>query len=169
MAARPFQRFQWPVPRDLVDRVCMEIAATGEPEGISELHHGPISNDEPFLIIREISIPRDRRGDGAKAPCPMCQPNKFLDGRLVWFTQLEAIAAIGHCCAGRETRLAAEREYRAREAKARAEEYLLQVLPGLQGFRDECAKLAPRATAARLFSTNSVVRVLRSSGLFAKR
>lgn len=150
MATRPFQRVTWPAPRDLVDRICAHIAANGEPETLAELHPGPIGKDEPFLIVRELSIPRGRRADGRMAPCPMCQPNKFLEGRLVWFTQLEALAAIGHCCAGRDTRLAAEREYRAREAKARAEDFLLQALPGLAAIRADCASLAPRVDATQM-------------------
>lgn len=149
MATRPFERVAWPVPRDLVDRICTQIAATGEPEGLSKLHRGPIGKDEPFLIVRELSIPRDRRADGGKAPCPMCRPNKFLDGRLVWFTQLEALALIGHCCAGRETRIAAEREYRAREAKARAEDFLLQTLPNLAALRSEHLDMGPRVVATQ--------------------
>ncbi|MDB5724292.1 MAG: hypothetical protein JWQ16_1046 [Novosphingobium sp.] len=149
MATRPFERLAWPVPRDLVERICAHIAATGEPEGLAELHGGPISKDEPFLIVRDVSIARGRRADGGMAPCPMCQPNKFLDGRLVWFTQLEALAAIGHCCANRETRIAAEREFRAREAKARTEDFLLQVLPGLAALRADHAAIAPRAAATQ--------------------
>lgn len=149
MATRPFQQVTWPVPRDLVDRICAHIATSGEPETLTELHPGPIGKDEPFLIVRELSIPRDRRADGRMAPCPMCQPNKFLDGRLVWFTNLQALAAIGHCCAGRDTRLAAEREFRAREAKARAEDFLLQALPGLAALRAVGANLAPRVDATQ--------------------
>ena len=148
MVARPFQRVQWPVPRDLIGGICASIATTGAPEDVAAPHPGPIAKGEPFLIVRELSIPRGRRADGRMAPCPMCQPNKFIEGRLVWFSALEALAVIGHCCADRVTRLAAEREFRAREAKARAEDYLLATLPGLPAIRAEQAALAPRVAAA---------------------
>lgn len=149
MATRSYETWQWPIPPRASDEIMEAIGNHGAPEQVEALHHGPISKDEPFLIVRDVSIPRGRRSDGRLAPCPMCQPNKFLEGRLVWFSQLEALAVIGHCCANRETRAAAEREFRVREAKRHAEEYLLETLPKLSSIRVGYEQLMPRAAAAQ--------------------
>lgn len=149
MSTPSWVRVTWPIPPDIVSRIRTQIAETGEPEAIPELHPGPLSKKEPFRIHCEISIPRGRRVDGRLAPCPMCQPNKFLDGRLVWFGRLEAIAVIGHCCADQEISREAEREFRAREAKERATNFVLDALIRLPELRDEYESLAPRAMAAQ--------------------
>src|SRR3954452_15276463 len=74
-----------------VDRVMEHVAKTGHPETFAGMHPGPIASDEIFEILREVIVPLLKREDGRRAPCPMCQPNKFADGRLVWFSRLQAI------------------------------------------------------------------------------
>lgn len=149
MDFQPFEPVSWPPPKPMVTGIVEHINQTGEPETAPGLHKGPISKTAPFLIVRDISVPRERRPDGAKAPCPMCQPNKFFEGKLVWLTEVHALAVIGHCCAASETRLAAEREFREREARERAVDYLLDRLPSLPELRKKCHDLEGRVTAAQ--------------------
>lgn len=53
-----------------------------------------------------------KRPDGDMAYCPMChQPNKYLGGAFVYLTDLKAVAAIGHECAAKENRAAADKDY----------------------------------------------------------
>lgn len=106
-----------------------EIGQTAAPEQCDGLHKGPISNREPFQILAPISIARDRRVDGTKAPCPMCSPNKFYEGKLVYFPRLKAVAVIGHCCAASDVRREAEAEYRREQALERAQDFLVVEVP----------------------------------------
>lgn len=129
---------EWPIPKPFVRAVCDHIDRTGEPETAPGIHQGPFDKSEPFLIVQPISVPRSRRADGKLAPCPMCQPNKFLDGRLVWFERLKAVSVIGHCCASGETNSAAEQEFRIRMARQRAQDFLLENLLALPVLRQRC-------------------------------
>lgn len=149
MATLPRGPVSWPIPNDLVGRILTHIAETGEPEGIPELHPGPIDKNEPFRIRCDISIPRGKRADGQMAPCPMCQSNKFLEGRLVWFGRLQEIAVIGHYCANKETNREAERDRKARDAKERAINFLIDALAQLPQLRAEIESTRPSAIAAQ--------------------
>lgn len=140
---------EWPLPKPFVRAVCDHIDRTGEPETAPGIHHGPFEKSEPFLIVQPISVPRSRRADGKLAPCPMCQPNKFLDGRLVWFERLKAVAVIGHCCASSETNRAAELEFRIRVARERAQDFLLENLLALPVLRQRCEAIRKGAADAQ--------------------
>src|SRR4051812_9426174 len=117
--------------RAFIDAVRAHVATTGQPETFVDLHLGPIRKDEPFHKLAQIEIPRLRRPAGDMAPCPMCQPNKFLDGWLVHFFEFRAAAIIGHCCAAAATKAEADREWAERQARDREESYLLEALPRL--------------------------------------
>ncbi|MGZ8284066.1 MAG: hypothetical protein ACXW27_00225 [Allosphingosinicella sp.] len=79
----------------------------------------------------------------------MCQPNKFYEGKLVYFFRLKAVAVIGHCCASAVTRNEAQLEYEAREARERAEEYLLERLPQVPGDLGRALALQPAVIEAQ--------------------
>ena len=124
-----FEVFETRPPPIFVERVRAHIAATGMPETFSGLHPGPIGKDEHFRILGPVSIPRHKREDGKMAPCPRCHcRDKFFEGQLVWFPELKAVAVVGHCCASAEQSNEAIIEWRQREARERAEEYLLKFL-----------------------------------------
>lgn len=105
------------------------IRATAQPETFPGLHPGPISPKEPFVKLYEFEISGQRRSDGQYAPCPMCQPNKFLKGWLVWLPNIQAIAAIGHCCADKANIEEADRRYKAEKELRSDEDFLLRTLP----------------------------------------
>lgn len=48
-------------------------------------------------------------------PRLMCQPNKFLEGWMVFLPRLEACAFIGRCRASKEAGDAADADWRQRE------------------------------------------------------
>lgn len=124
-----FEIFEARPPPNFVERVRAHIAATGMPETFRGLHPGPIGKDEHFRILDPISVPRHKREDGKMAPCPRCHcRDKFFEGQLVWFPDLKAAAVVGHCCAAAEQSNEAKAEWREREARERAEEYLLKFL-----------------------------------------
>lgn len=139
MAARPaavggvatYRCFSDRPPPSFVDAVRAHIARTGQPETFVDLHPGPIRRDEPFHKLAKIRVPQEKRPDGDMAPCPMCRPDKFLEGWLVYFFELRAAAFIGHCCASHDTRAEADREWAERQTRDREEGYLLAVLPKL--------------------------------------
>lgn len=143
------QIFETMPARVYVDRVRTHVAETGLPETFPGLHPGPITKDEPFRILHPISVPRAKRPLGDKAPCPMCQPNKFYEGKLVYFFKLKAVAIIGHCCASAVTRNEAQLEYDAREALERAEGYLLERLPQVPFALERVLALQPAAAEAQ--------------------
>jgi len=147
--APSFELFEAMPARVYVDRVRAHVAQTALPETFPGLHPGPIARDEPFRILSPISVPRDKRPTGDKAPCPMCQPNKFYEGKLVYFFRLQAVGIIGHCCASALTRNAALVEYEQREAQERAEEYLLTNLPKVMGIHTRALELLPAAREAQ--------------------
>lgn len=124
-----FEVFETRPASNFVERVRAHVGATGMPERFPGLHPGPIGKDEPFRILHPISIPRHKREDGKKAPCPRCRCcDKFFEGQLVWFYELKAVAVVGHCCASAVQSNEANAEWRAREARERAENYLLKFL-----------------------------------------
>jgi hypothetical protein len=124
-----FQKWEHRPPPIFGEKVAEHVAKTGQPETFPGLHPGPISTEAAFVILREISVPRGLRPDGTKAPCPMCTPNRFYEGKLVWLPEIEAAAVIGHCCGNSERRIEAEREYQAEQRLERARDRLLEELP----------------------------------------
>lgn len=117
-----------PLPA-FADEVRAQLKDHGQPELISDLFHDRIHRDEYFEIICEIDIDPMRRSDAGLAPCPMCQPNKFLHGRLCWFPGLQVCAIIGHCCANKEHSAAAERRFKEASVLKWQEDYFLAALP----------------------------------------
>jgi hypothetical protein len=105
------------------------IQQTGVPEVIPELYRGQISRDEQFYRLAEVHIAKGKRPNGDRAPCPRCVPNKFLTGVLAYLPRLEAVALIGHCCAGAEALAEADREQKERSTRDVEESYLLAQLP----------------------------------------
>lgn len=128
-ATAAFQVFEARPSPNYIDSIRAHVADTGMPETFAGLHPGPIDKDEPFHILGPISVPRYKRPDGKKAPCPRCHcSDKFFEGQLVWFWELQAVAVVGHCCASAQQSNEAIAEFRQREARERAEAYLLQFL-----------------------------------------
>jgi hypothetical protein len=83
------------------------------------------------------------------ADCPMCTPNRFLSGALVWLPELQCCAVIGHCCADKEARDEAEREFKQRTKRDYEEEYLLRGLPLLPQKAAVLTQLRPAAEETR--------------------
>jgi len=115
--------------RSLEEEFRAHVRETFRPETFPGLHPGPIPKDTPFFKLAPVDIDKGKRAPGDYVPCPMCQPNKFLSGFLVWFPSLQAIAVIGHCCADKEVLAAADREYKERIAREQQEDFLLAELP----------------------------------------
>lgn len=133
-----------------IDRVVEHVRETGEPETFEDLHQGPLPKDAKYRIVRRIDIDRKKRPTGDRATCPMCTPNRFLEGRLVWLPELECASVIGHCCAVHADQ--AEREFKRREDQRREEDFLLAALPMLKDKTAALSKLRPAAEEAlRLF------------------
>lgn len=132
-----------------VEEFLAHVKRTGQPETFHGLHLGPLDKNEPFRKIAPIEIEGRRRPDGARAPCPMCHhPNKFLKGWLVYLPNLQAVAAIGCECAGKETLAAADREYRSRRDCEQEENYLLDHLPLVPSQLALVARVQPAAVEA---------------------
>jgi len=120
------------------DEVSEFIRKTGEPEKHPDLYTGSIPKDVTYIILRKITIDGKKRPKGDMAPCPMCSPNRFLEGDLVYVQSLQAAAVIGRCCANHAAQ--AEREFNIEAKKRHEESYLLEA------FRFLASK---RATIAR--------------------
>jgi len=112
-----------------IKAVVDHIKATGQPETFNGLYHGKLPKDAKYQILWKIIIDGKKRPNADMAPCPMCTPNRFLDGVLAWFPDLQIAAVIGHCCADHAND--AEREFKIAELKRREEDYLLACLPHL--------------------------------------
>lgn len=83
----------------------------------------------------------------------MCQSNKFIEGRIVYFTQLQSVAVIGHCCADNENNRVAEAQYRYEQRIERAENELLDFLPRAGAAHATASQLvAPIQAAERVHS-----------------
>jgi hypothetical protein len=106
------------------DEIVEAIRKTGEPEKCPELYTDRVPKDAKYEILRRIVIDGKKRPNGDYAPCPMCTPNRFLEGDLVYLPEMQATAVIGRCCAAHAAQ--ANREYEARERIRREEDYLLE-------------------------------------------
>jgi hypothetical protein len=109
---------------------------------------GRSENKEPFSLLRPFEIDRKKRPDGDLAPCPMCQPNKYLRGSLIYLTDLKAIAAIGHCCADKDNLADARREYRERTTRDVEHDYLLEQIPLIPDYLSVLERVRPSAREA---------------------
>ncbi len=134
----PHRIFKSEPTKFFCDEVSDFIGKTGQPEKHPDLYTGPISKDATYTILRKIKIDGKKRPEGDMAPCPMCSPNRFLEGELVHVPSLQAAAVIGRCCATHAAK--AENEFKVREAKKYEEDYLLAAFPFL---------VAKRVTIAR--------------------
>lgn len=146
----PLFRLFKDMPGDyLAEEFLAHIRTTGAPESFPGIHPGPLAKTEPFRKLAAFSIDRMKRPDGDMAYCPMCyQPNKYLEGALVYLTDLKAIAAIGHECAAKENRAAADKDYRARRDQRAEEDYLLANLPHVARKLASISEVRPAAVEA---------------------
>ena len=124
------------------------IERTASPETFPGIHPGPIPKSAKFKILLPFEISGQKRPEGDRAPCPMCQPNKYLRGALVWFPELEAVAPIGHCCADKENMAAAKEEFQQEQAQRSNEDFLLRVLPHVPTVLDIVQRSRPAASEA---------------------
>jgi hypothetical protein len=113
-----------------IDETVARIKETAQPEGIESLYRNHIPKSARFRTLKHlITIDGGKRPDGDNAPCPMCTPNRFLTGSLVWFPDLQFSAFIGNCCANDDVLAEAEKERKWRERRDDEESYLLAALP----------------------------------------
>jgi hypothetical protein len=113
-----------------IDETVARIKETAQPEGIESLFRNQIPKDAKFRTLKHlIAIDGKKRPEGDNAPCPMCTPNRFLTGSLVWFPDLQFCAFIGNCCANDDVLAEAEMERKWRERRDDEESYLLGALP----------------------------------------
>ena len=125
------------------------LKATAQPETCDLLYRNKLSKHTKFKIVKKINLDQRKRPEGDQAPCPMCQPNKFLKGALVFLPELRCCAVIGHCCAGKAQRAEAEREYKKRTQKDYEGTLLLATLPIILKRGEILSKLRPAAEEAR--------------------
>jgi hypothetical protein len=112
-----------------VEDIIEQLKEHASPERIDSLYRNPIPKNAEFFILRPITLDGKKRPDGDHAPCPMCTPNRFLSGALVYIPSMQCCAVIGHCCADREAQAKADREYKQRTRRDYEESYLLRCLP----------------------------------------
>lgn len=142
------------------------VRTTGRPETFCGLFVSKISKDEPFTKLAQFEIQQSKRRDGTMADCPMCRPNKYLHGQLVYFPNLQITAAIGHCCANKENQRLADKEFKRQEQAQREEYYLLENLkrvPDCLALIEKvkpCAKEAQRLYRELRRSDTGVWRIL---------
>jgi hypothetical protein len=132
-----------------IDEVLTHLRKTAQPETCDLLFRNKLSKGTKFRIVRKIDLDQRKRPDGDMAPCPMCTPNKFLGGALVFLPELMCCSVIGHCCASKEERNEAEREYKLRTQRDFEESLLLATLPIMSKRSEVLAKLRPAAEEAR--------------------
>jgi hypothetical protein len=83
-----------------IDETVRQIKENAEPERIESLFRNQIPKVAKFRTLKHlITMDGKKRPNGDNAPCPMCTPNRFLTGSLVWFSDLQFCAFIGNCCA----------------------------------------------------------------------
>ncbi|WP_338830691.1 hypothetical protein [Bradyrhizobium sp. 27S5] len=113
-----------------IEETVAQITETGQPELIESLYRNSIPKDAKFRKLRQlITVNGTRRPDGDLCPCPMCAPNRFLTGTLVWFPDLQCCAFIGNCCADADVLAEADRVWKFEEKRKFEEDYLLANLP----------------------------------------
>ncbi|MCP1848399.1 MULTISPECIES: hypothetical protein [unclassified Bradyrhizobium] len=113
-----------------IDETVARIKETAQPELIESLYRNQLPKDAKFRVLRHlITVDGKKRPEADNCPCPMCTPNRFLTGSLVWFPELQCCAFIGNCCANDDVLAEAERERKWREKRDHEEGYLLEALP----------------------------------------
>ncbi|WP_440639447.1 hypothetical protein ACSHT2_34065 [Bradyrhizobium sp. PUT101] len=113
-----------------IDETVARIKETAQPELIESLYRNPLPKNATFRVLRHlITVDGTKRPEGDNCPCPMCTPNRFLTGSLVWFPELQCCAFIGNCCADDDVLAEAEKERKWRERRDYEETYLLAALP----------------------------------------
>ena len=142
----PFRQFTTEPTKLFVDQVAEHIKQTGQPETCDGLFRGQLDQDTRYRILRKINIDRRKRPEGDRATCPMCTPNRFLEGAIVYCHEIGVVAVIGHCCATHADE--AQRDFRKAELKWSQETYLMAALPQLRGKQQALAKLRGAADAA---------------------
>jgi hypothetical protein len=146
----PFRQFKDRPTAVFVDSIMTQLRETAQPELIEDLFRNAIPKDVKFFTIRpDIVINGKKRPEGDHAPCPMCSPNKFLRGSLIYIPSMQCCAIIGHCCAGRESRAAAAREYTWRTKRDHEESYLLNNLALVPARMKVLQELEPVCMEAR--------------------
>jgi hypothetical protein len=140
--------FRTPPGNYLIEEFLAHIRRTGQPETFPGLHRGPIAKTEPFLLLKKFEVDRRKRPGGDLAPCPMCQPNKYLRGSLIFLPDLRAVAAIGHCCADKENLAIADRKYRERIARDSEDDYLIAHIPLIPAYLSVVERVRPAAREA---------------------
>ena len=136
-----------PLPA-FAEYVRAQFKAHQQPELIIELWHDRIETNEEFDILCEVAVDPSKRPEQDYAPCPMCQPNKFIYGRLCYFPQLQCCAIIGHCCADQQQRAGAERRFREQRTRDFHEDYFLRALPLIPRKLEIIAAVRPKAEEA---------------------
>ncbi|WP_018407666.1 hypothetical protein [Methylocystis rosea] len=116
------------------DDVTEFLGKTAEPEKHPDLYHGKIPKDAEYIILRHVKIDGKKRPNGDMAPCPMCTPNRFLEGDLVYVPGMKVAAVIGRCCADHAVQ--AERQFKREERKYYEESYLMEAFKFLSSKRD---------------------------------
>lgn len=113
-----------------IDETVARIKETAQPELIESLFRNYIPKDSRFRVLKHlITVEGTKRPEGDNCPCPMCTPNRFLTGSLVWFPDLQFCAFIGNCCANDDVLAEAEKERKWRDRRDTEEDYLLAALP----------------------------------------
>lgn len=148
-------------PLLLIARFIEHVNQTNSPETFPGIHLGPISRFTKFKILQEFELIGKKRIGSERAPCPMCQPNKYLKGSLVWLPELEAIAAIGHCCADKVNLAAARKQFHEEQTARRNEDFLLKALPHVHVVNGLVNRAKPSAEEAL-----RVFRAMRKEGSY---
>lgn len=164
-----YRIFTTPPLRIFHEYVIAQIKQHHQPELIPELRHEPIDKTAKFDILCDVDIDPSKRPEQDLAPCPMCQPNKFIHGRLCYFPELQCCAIIGHCCADQKQRNDAEKRFRARQERDWQETYFMSALPLVPRKLEILAQVRPMAEEAlRLHKkfhreAHELMRLLRES------
>jgi hypothetical protein len=138
----------WPTSV-FIDEVVAHLKTTAQPETCDLLYRNKLPRTTKFRKVRPVELDQRKRPEGDLAPCPMCTTNRFLSGSLVFIPALNCCAVIGHCCASKEARDEAEREYKRRTQRDHEETLLLTNLPLLGKRADLLTRLRPAAEEAR--------------------
>lgn len=136
-----------PLP-GFAEQIRAQLKAHQQPELIPELWQDHIDSSEEFEILCEVAVDPSKRPEQDYAPCPMCQPNKFIRGRLCYFPHLQACAIIGHCCADQQQRASAERRFREQRIRDFHESYFERALPLIPRKLEIIEAVRPKADEA---------------------
>src|SRR4051794_13179409 len=85
----------WPTSI-FIDEVFAHLKGTAQPETCELLYRNHLAKSTKFRKVRPVELDGRKRPEGDMAPCPMCTPNRFLSGNLVFLPELSCCAVIGH-------------------------------------------------------------------------